>query len=161
MTGRPLRLLILEDSAEDAELALHELCQAGFDATWHRVDDEASFKAHLDPELDLVLADYHQPQFDAIRAFKLMREARLDIPRPAGPTGTATSTASCPAPQPTSRMRSPGCTASAANSPFRRGVRSGLSSAARKIRPGSSLNLSISLIGMGHYALGCARFRVR
>jgi diguanylate cyclase (GGDEF)-like protein len=80
MTGRPLRLLILEDNAEDAELALHKLRQAGFDPTWHRVDDEASFKAHLDPELDLVLADYHQPQFDAIRALKLMREARLDIP---------------------------------------------------------------------------------
>src|SRR5205823_2208167 len=66
MTGRPLRLLILEDRPEDAELALRELRRAGFDPSWRRVDDEAGFKANLDPELDLVLADYHQPQFDAL-----------------------------------------------------------------------------------------------
>src|SRR6266571_6906469 len=80
MSARPLRLLILEDSADDAELALGELRRAGFDPTWRRVEDEAGFKAHLDPELDLVLADYHQPQFDALRALKLMQQARLDIP---------------------------------------------------------------------------------
>jgi diguanylate cyclase (GGDEF)-like protein len=44
------------------------------------VDDEAGFKANLDPELDLVLADYHQPQFNAMRALKIMHEAGLDIP---------------------------------------------------------------------------------
>ncbi len=80
MSGRPLRLLILEDNAADAELALAELRRAGFDPTWHRVDDEASFKARLDPELDLVLADYHLPQFDALRALKLMQQAGLEIP---------------------------------------------------------------------------------
>ena len=52
MTGRPLRLLILEDRPEDAELALRELRRAGFDPSWRRVDDEAGFKANLDPELD-------------------------------------------------------------------------------------------------------------
>ncbi|TMF81442.1 MAG: EAL domain-containing protein, partial [Chloroflexi bacterium] len=40
----------------------------------------AGFKANLDPELDLVLADYHQPQFDALRALKLMQDAGLEIP---------------------------------------------------------------------------------
>ena len=80
MSGRPLRLLILEDRPEDAELALRELRRAGFDPSWRRVDDEAGFKANLDPELDLILADYHQPQFDAVRALKLMQEAGLEIP---------------------------------------------------------------------------------
>src|SRR2546425_11674375 len=80
MAGRPLRLLILEDRPEDAELALRELRRAGFDPSWRRVDDEAGFKANLDPELDLILADYHQPQFDALRALKLMQQAGLDIP---------------------------------------------------------------------------------
>jgi diguanylate cyclase (GGDEF)-like protein len=80
MRGRPLRLLILEDRPEDAELALHELRRAGFDPSWRRVEDEAGFIANLDPELDLVLADYHQPQFDALRAMRLMQAAGLDIP---------------------------------------------------------------------------------
>jgi diguanylate cyclase len=80
MSGRPLRLLVLEDLPEDADLALRQLRRAGFDPTWRRVDDEAGFKANLDPELDLIIADYYQPQFDALRALKLMREAGLEIP---------------------------------------------------------------------------------
>src|SRR2546430_11576015 len=80
MAGRPLRLLILEDRPEDAELALRELRRAGFDPSWRRVDADAGFQANLDPELDLILADYHQPQFDALRGLKLMQEAGLEIP---------------------------------------------------------------------------------
>jgi diguanylate cyclase (GGDEF)-like protein len=80
MSARPLRLLILEDRPEDAELALHELRKSGFDPRWRRVDDEAGFRANLDPELELILADYHQPQFDALRALKLVQAAGLDIP---------------------------------------------------------------------------------
>lgn len=73
-------MLILEDRPEDAELELHELRRAGFEPSWRRVEDEAGFRANLDPELDLILADYHQPQFDAVRGLKLMKEAGLDIP---------------------------------------------------------------------------------
>src|ERR1700682_277878 len=80
MSTRPLRLLILEDRPEDADLALRQLRRAGFDPTWRRVEDEEGFKANLDPELDLIIADYHQPQFDALRALKLMQEAGLEIP---------------------------------------------------------------------------------
>src|SRR2546422_5307655 len=80
MAGRPLRVLILEDRPEDADLALHELRRAGYELNWRRVDDEAGFKANLDPELDLILADYHQPQFNAIRALKIMQDMGLDIP---------------------------------------------------------------------------------
>src|SRR2546430_11661873 len=80
MAGRPLRLLILEDRPEDSDLALHELRRSGYELNWRRVDDEAGFKANLDPELDLILADYHQPQFNAIRALKIMQDMWLDIP---------------------------------------------------------------------------------
>ena len=71
---------MLEDRPEDADLARHELHRAGYDLNWRRVDDEAGFKANLDPELDLILADYHQPQFNAIRALKIMQDMGLDIP---------------------------------------------------------------------------------
>ncbi|HYM50699.1 MAG TPA: EAL domain-containing protein [Candidatus Limnocylindrales bacterium] len=73
-------MLILEDQADDAALALHQLRLAGFDPTWRRVDDEEGFAANLNPELDLIIADYHLPQFDAIRALKLMQQAGLEIP---------------------------------------------------------------------------------
>jgi diguanylate cyclase len=80
MSGRSLRVLMLEDHPEDAELAIRELRLAGFDPVWRRVDDASGFRAGLDPELDLILADYHQPQFDALRALKMMQAAGLDIP---------------------------------------------------------------------------------
>src|SRR5437667_7410002 len=80
MAGRSLRLLILEDRPEDADLALHELRRSGYELNWRRVDDEVGFKANLDPELDLILADYHQPQFNAIRALKIVQDMGLDIP---------------------------------------------------------------------------------
>ena len=57
MATTPLRLLILEDNEVDAELALHELRRAGYQPEWVRVDDEAGFREHLRPELDLILAD--------------------------------------------------------------------------------------------------------
>jgi PAS domain S-box-containing protein len=78
--SRPLRVLILEDHREDADLMLHELRKADFDPTWERVEDEPEFLAHLAPELDLILADYHLPQFDALRALGLLKESGLDIP---------------------------------------------------------------------------------
>ena len=80
MNGRPIRLLILEDRPEDADLALYQLRRAGFDPSWRRVEDEAGFRSNLDPELDLIIADYHQPNFDALRALKLLQEASLEIP---------------------------------------------------------------------------------
>ncbi|HET9848414.1 MAG TPA: diguanylate cyclase, partial [Candidatus Dormibacteraeota bacterium] len=80
MAGKPLRVLVLEDRPDDAELTVHELRRAGYALHWVRVDDEASFRAALHPDLDLVLADYHQPGFDAVRALRIMQAQHLDIP---------------------------------------------------------------------------------
>jgi len=76
----PLRVLLLEDRPEDAELALHELRRAGFAPEWTRVETEADYLARLDPALDLVLADYHLPAFDAPRALELLRARGVDVP---------------------------------------------------------------------------------
>ena len=76
----PLRVLILEDRPADAELMLHELRRAGFDPDWRRVETEADFQAALDPALDLILADYALPQFNALRALRRLQERGLDIP---------------------------------------------------------------------------------
>src|SRR5262249_34746548 len=64
----PLNVLLLEDRATDAELVLHELRRAGFGPVGTRVDTETDYLAALCPDLDVILADYSLPQFDATRA---------------------------------------------------------------------------------------------
>ncbi len=76
----PLNVLVLEDSPADAELLIIELATAGFDPTWTRVDDEAGFRAALLDGPDIVLADYHLPQFDAVSALAVAVELASDIP---------------------------------------------------------------------------------
>jgi PAS domain S-box-containing protein len=76
----PLSVLILEDRSADAALMLHELRRAGFDPAWQRVETDADYLAQLHADLDVILADYSLPQFDALRALRLLQERGLDIP---------------------------------------------------------------------------------
>ena len=76
----PLHVLILEDCIMDAELMVHELRRAGFDPQWQRVETEADFLAQLDQKLDIILADYSLPQFDAQRALEHLNQRGLDVP---------------------------------------------------------------------------------
>ena len=76
----PIRVLILEDRAADAELMLHELRRARFAPDWRRAETESDYVALLNPDLDIILADYSLPQFDALRALNLLQEHGLDIP---------------------------------------------------------------------------------
>jgi PAS domain S-box-containing protein len=76
----PIRVLILEDRAEDAELMLHELRQAGFDPKWQIVDTEAAYLAALPTDPDVILADWSLPQFNGLRGLQLLNERGLDIP---------------------------------------------------------------------------------
>jgi diguanylate cyclase (GGDEF)-like protein/PAS domain S-box-containing protein len=77
---RLLRLLILEDRPDDAELMLHALRRGGFQPSWQRVDTEADYAQALEAPLDLILADFNLPQFDAIQALNLLRSRQLDLP---------------------------------------------------------------------------------
>jgi PAS domain S-box-containing protein len=76
----PIRVLILEDQAADAELMLHGLRKAGFDPDWQRVEAEPEYLAALEKNPDLILADWSLPQFSGRRALQLMNERGLDIP---------------------------------------------------------------------------------
>ncbi len=66
--SRPIRVLIVEDCADDARLMLRELRRAGFEPISECVETEPEFVARLGPALDVILADYDQPEFDALRA---------------------------------------------------------------------------------------------
>src|SRR3990172_9817543 len=78
--SNPIRLLLVEDSVEDAELLLTELVNHGFELQWDRVDTEADYLAMLDTSPDVILADYRLPHFSGLRALELLNERRLDIP---------------------------------------------------------------------------------
>ncbi|HVN07216.1 MAG TPA: histidine kinase dimerization/phosphoacceptor domain -containing protein [Bryobacteraceae bacterium] len=75
-----IRLLILEDRPEDAELMVHELRRGGFDPDWRRVETELDFLAQLAPPPDVILADYTMPMLDAHRALELLEGRGLSIP---------------------------------------------------------------------------------
>jgi diguanylate cyclase (GGDEF)-like protein/PAS domain S-box-containing protein len=75
-----LRVLILEDSPDDALLVADHLRRAGLTIDWERVDTEAAFGAKLRTGLDLIIADYTLPQFSAPRALAMLKAADLDIP---------------------------------------------------------------------------------
>ncbi|MBI3067949.1 MAG: PAS domain S-box protein [Betaproteobacteria bacterium] len=77
----PLDVLILEDSAADAELLVRELKATGFAPLKVRhCDSERGFLATLDPPPDLVLADYQLPQFTGLDALRLLRDRAPDVP---------------------------------------------------------------------------------
>ena len=61
-TPTPLRVLILEDRPEDAELMVHELRRSGFDPSWRRAETESDYVAQLQIPPDVVLADYNMPR---------------------------------------------------------------------------------------------------
>ncbi|MBI5232430.1 MAG: SpoIIE family protein phosphatase [Coriobacteriales bacterium] len=76
-----LRVLIVEDNADDAELVLRQLGRAGFQCESARVDDAAGLRQALDArEWDIVVADYNLPGFSGLDALLIVNETGFDIP---------------------------------------------------------------------------------
>jgi signal transduction histidine kinase len=79
--GTPLRLLMVEDSEDDATFVLRALRRGGFDVTFERVDSAEAMRAALEKQpWELVLSDYHLPRFNALEAFAVLRERPRDLP---------------------------------------------------------------------------------
>ena len=75
------RLLLVEDSADDAELLLYSLRGSPFEVTSIRVETEAEYDAALTLEPpDLILCDYNLPRFSTDRALQILKQRQLDIP---------------------------------------------------------------------------------
>jgi len=79
--GVPIRLLLVEDSEDDAQLLLRELKRGGYEPAHERVATEASLAAALDRQnWDLVIGDHSMPGFSGIAALVLVRGRGLDVP---------------------------------------------------------------------------------
>jgi PAS domain S-box-containing protein len=71
----PLRLLMAEDSPDDAGLLEVALRAGGFDPEIHCVSTEEEFRAALaEGGWDAVLLDYSLPRFGALRGLEVLRE---------------------------------------------------------------------------------------
>src|SRR6266853_1796858 len=77
----PLRVLIAEDSEDDARLLLRELQRAGYQPAYERVDTPAAMTSALDRHAwDLVIGDYSMPAFSGPAALALLRARDPDTP---------------------------------------------------------------------------------
>jgi PAS domain S-box-containing protein len=80
-TVRPLRILILEDMASDAELMTYELREANIDYSHRRVTGREQFLTALDEEKpDVILSDFHLPGFDGLEALGLAQAKLPEVP---------------------------------------------------------------------------------
>jgi PAS domain S-box-containing protein len=78
---RPLQVLLVEDSDDDAILVSRELKRGGFDATVERVETREAMAAALrSGAFDVVISDYSLPQFDAPSALAVVRDSGVDVP---------------------------------------------------------------------------------
>jgi two-component sensor histidine kinase len=72
--GPMLRILLLEDSALDAELVSEALASADLSVSMERVDTAADFtRAVQDGRWDIILADYRLPAFDGLSALEIVQ----------------------------------------------------------------------------------------
>jgi signal transduction histidine kinase len=76
-----LHVLLLEDSALDAELVLRALRQDGFEVSSVIVQDEIGFTRELRTRsAQIILADYNLPSWSGMAALEVLRREELDIP---------------------------------------------------------------------------------
>jgi two-component system cell cycle sensor histidine kinase/response regulator CckA len=75
-----IRVLIVEDSSDDAELMARELERDGFNLEWERVETEGEYLRCLRGGPQVILSDSCLPQFDGLRALDLLQQHGLDIP---------------------------------------------------------------------------------
>jgi len=80
MEEKSLHLLILEDSPDDAELAIKELEREGFSVKWTRVDTEEGFREALSGKHEVILVAYALPNFDGMAAIQMHQQIAPDIP---------------------------------------------------------------------------------
>jgi DNA-binding NtrC family response regulator len=78
--GEPLRVLFVEDSADDAELEARQLRQAGFDVAPSRVCSAVDLEAAVDGPWQVFIADYNMPNFTGLDALAICQQRRPEIP---------------------------------------------------------------------------------
>ncbi|MCG2580973.1 MAG: EAL domain-containing protein [Marinobacter sp.] len=80
-TASPLRMLIVEDSEDDALLLLRELRKGGIDPYHELVDSEERLSNALSRDKwDIVITDHNMPGFSSFRVLELAEKYCADLP---------------------------------------------------------------------------------
>lgn len=76
-----LRILLIEDSPEDAELMCEQMLDAGLEASFERVESAQELREALERAApDIVLSDLSMPGFSGNEALQIVRAALPDVP---------------------------------------------------------------------------------
>jgi len=79
--GKPLRVLLVEDSEQDALLLLMDLRRQGYSPTFVRVETEQEMTDALNKQdSDIILSDYVLPHFSGLDALQLYHRRESDLP---------------------------------------------------------------------------------
>ena len=76
-----LRVLLVEDSEDDALLVIRALKKGGYEPEYDRVETAGAMrKALTEKPWDVILCDYKLPQFHGLAAIALLKETGIDLP---------------------------------------------------------------------------------
>ena len=76
-----MKVLMVEDSEDDAHLLYSELASAGQDLTYKQVDCVSGMRAALqESDWDVVISDHAMPLFSSLEALDLLKQSGKDIP---------------------------------------------------------------------------------
>ena len=74
--GSHLRILLVEDSEDDARLVLREIQRGGYQVEFERVESaEAMRDALLRQPWDAIICDFSLPRFSAPKALELLNKS--------------------------------------------------------------------------------------
>ncbi len=77
----PLRVLLIEDSEDDAALTLRQLKKGGYEPSHKRVDTPEAMRAALEArDWDIILSDFSMPEFSGSAALALLHSTGIDLP---------------------------------------------------------------------------------
>lgn len=79
--SRLLRVLLVEDSVDDAILVIRQLQKDGYEPIYERVEDAQSMTEALEHQpWDIIITDYVLPQFSGLEALEIIQQRQPDIP---------------------------------------------------------------------------------
>jgi len=77
----PLRVLLVEDSEDDALLIIRELRKGDYAPEWARVDTSEGLEHALRSDAwDIVITDHNMPRFSSHAALEIVKQSSMDVP---------------------------------------------------------------------------------